>query len=105
MNTNDRLEKIEKQLELLILKVDIICDKLTHNEKVQNSKIDHRTEDELFNEAKTVVIKANEASASILQRRLSIGYARAARILDLLETEGVIGPSYGAKPRKVLIKK
>ncbi|MBU0998751.1 hypothetical protein KKG24_00360 [Patescibacteria group bacterium] len=105
MNKDDRLEKIEKQLELLIRKVDIIYRKLMHGDKLQNQKLDHRTEDELFNEAKAVVIKFGEGSASILQRRLSIGYARAARILDLLEAEGVIGPSYGAKPRKVLIKK
>lgn len=102
---NEKIEKIEKQLELLILKVDTICDKLAHNEKVQNQKLDHRTEDELFSEARAVIIKANEASASILQRKLKVGYARVARLLDMLEEDGAIGPSRGAKLRKVLIKK
>jgi len=60
-------------------------------------------EDELYNEAREIVIQAGKASASLLQRRLKVGYARAARLLDLLEEEGVIGPADGAKPREVLI--
>lgn len=61
-------------------------------------------EDDLFNEAKDVVVKAQKASASLLQRRLRIGYARAARLLDMLEERGIVGPQDGAKPRKVLLK-
>ncbi len=60
--------------------------------------------DDLFSEAVEVVSTAGKASASLLQRRLSIGYARAARILDELEAEGVIGPAQGSKPRDILIK-
>ena len=48
-------------------------------------------------------MKAGKASASLLQRRLRVGYARAARILDLLEEMGIIGPAEGAKPREILI--
>jgi S-DNA-T family DNA segregation ATPase FtsK/SpoIIIE len=59
--------------------------------------------DELLDEARELIIKAGKASASYLQRHLRIGYARAARILDLLEAEGVIGPVDGAKPRELLI--
>ncbi|RJQ37895.1 hypothetical protein C4559_02805 [Candidatus Microgenomates bacterium] len=62
-------------------------------------------EDELLEEAKKVVASYDRASASLLQRRLQIGYARAARILDELEKAGVVGPGEGAKPREVLIKK
>lgn len=58
--------------------------------------------DELMPEAKEVILQAGKASASLLQRRLKIGYARAARILDLLEAEGFIGPGEGAKPREIL---
>ncbi len=61
-------------------------------------------DDSLYEEAKRVVIEANKASASLLQRRLRVGYARAARLLDLLEERGVIGPGEGAKPRKVYLK-
>ena len=58
-------------------------------------------EDDLFEEAKDVVMKAGKASASLLQRRLRVGYARAARLLDILEDKGIIGPGDGAKPRDV----
>jgi S-DNA-T family DNA segregation ATPase FtsK/SpoIIIE len=60
-------------------------------------------EDELYNDAKEIVVMAGKASASLLQRRLRVGYARAARLLDMLEEEGVIGPAEGAKPRDVMI--
>ena len=60
-------------------------------------------EDELLEQAKEQVARAGKASASLLQRRLRIGYARAARLLDLLEEQGIIGPSNGAKPREVLL--
>ena len=60
-------------------------------------------DDELYNDAREVVIQAGKASASLLQRRLKVGYARAARLLDLLEEERVIGPGDGAKPRDVLV--
>ncbi|PIR88921.1 MAG: cell division protein FtsK [Candidatus Harrisonbacteria bacterium CG10_big_fil_rev_8_21_14_0_10_40_38] len=59
--------------------------------------------DELYNEAVSVVREAQKASASFLQRRLKVGYARAARLLDLMEEKGVIGPGEGAKPREVFI--
>jgi S-DNA-T family DNA segregation ATPase FtsK/SpoIIIE len=61
-------------------------------------------DDDLYDEAKEVVMAAGKASASLLQRRLRVGYARAARLLDILEEKGVIGPGEGAKPRQVLIK-
>lgn len=58
-------------------------------------------DDELFDAAKEEVIRAGKASASLLQRRLRVGYARAARLLDLLEEQNIIGPGDGAKPREV----
>jgi len=61
-------------------------------------------DDELYEEAKSLVIKTGKASSSYLQRRFRIGYARAARLLDILEERGVVGPGEGAKPREVLIK-
>jgi len=59
--------------------------------------------DDLYDEAKQVVLQYKKASASLLQRRLQVGYARAARLLDLLETNGIIGPGDGAKPRDILV--
>ena len=61
-------------------------------------------DDDLYGEAKETVILAGKASASLLQRRLRVGYARAARLLDILEENGVIGPGDGAKPREVYIR-
>lgn len=62
-------------------------------------------EDEMYDEAVEVVRQAQKASASLLQRRLAIGYARAARLLDIMEEKGVVGPGEGAKPREVFIEK
>ncbi len=60
--------------------------------------------DPLFEDAVRLILSANNASASFLQRKLSIGYARAARILDELQQAGIIGGADGAKPREILIK-
>jgi S-DNA-T family DNA segregation ATPase FtsK/SpoIIIE len=59
-------------------------------------------QDELFDEALLIVTDMGRASTSVLQRRLSIGYGRAAKILDMMERRGFIGPAEGSKPRKVL---
>jgi DNA segregation ATPase FtsK/SpoIIIE, S-DNA-T family len=61
-------------------------------------------QDDLFEEAVRTVCQYDRASASLLQRRLRIGYARAARILDELEAAGVVGVGDGAKPRDVLVR-
>ncbi|MCC7357802.1 DNA translocase FtsK 4TM domain-containing protein [Candidatus Uhrbacteria bacterium] len=58
--------------------------------------------DPLIHDAMEEITRAGKASASLLQRRLKVGYARAARILDLLERDGFIGPADGAKPREIL---
>jgi DNA segregation ATPase FtsK/SpoIIIE, S-DNA-T family len=83
-----------------------------YNESILTFRSSHRggmvgeeglEEDDLYEEAVNEVIRAGKASASLLQRRLRVGYARAARLLDILEQQGVIGPPEGAKPRDVLI--
>lgn len=61
--------------------------------------------DPLFDRAKEIVVKYQKGSASLLQRRLRVGYPRAARILDSLTREGVVGPSQGSKAREVLVSK
>jgi len=60
--------------------------------------------DEFFEEAVRTICQYDRASASLLQRRLRIGYARAARLLDELEMAGIVGPGEGSKPRDVLVK-
>jgi S-DNA-T family DNA segregation ATPase FtsK/SpoIIIE len=65
---------------------------------------DDKDDDPMVEEARQIVIASKKASTSYLQRRLSIGYSRAARIIDLLEERGVIGPPNGSKPRDVYEK-
>ncbi|CAM3388443.1 DNA translocase FtsK [Hydrogenibacillus schlegelii] len=60
-------------------------------------------DDELFPRAVALVVETKSASVSLLQRRFAIGYARAARLIDLMERHGIVGPYEGAKPRKVLV--
>lgn len=65
---------------------------------------DEDEEDELYEEARDTVIKAGKGSTSYLQRKLRIGYSRAARLMDMLEDNGVVGPQDGSKPREVLVE-
>ena len=65
-------------------------------------KSEKEEDDELYSEAKRTVIEAGRASTSYLQRKLGVGYARAARLMDILEERGIIGPSDGAKPRTII---
>jgi S-DNA-T family DNA segregation ATPase FtsK/SpoIIIE len=60
-------------------------------------------EDELFNDAVSIIINSKQASISILQRKLRIGYTRAARLIDVMEKRGIVGPYDGRNPRKILI--
>jgi len=74
------------------------------NDSVKLLPIDTRDNDDLYNEAKELVLQHRKASASFIQRKLRIGYARAAHLLDMLEDNKVIGPSNGSEPREVLIE-
>jgi S-DNA-T family DNA segregation ATPase FtsK/SpoIIIE len=67
---------------------------------IESERLDD--DDELYEEARVTVMQAGKASTSFLQRKLRIGYARAARLMDMLEERGVIGPGEGAKPREVI---
>lgn len=61
--------------------------------------------DERYDEAVTMVCESGQASISMVQRRLRIGYNRAARLIELMEKEGIVGPADGARPREVLVRK
>ncbi|WP_249435642.1 DNA translocase FtsK [Paenibacillus sp. Marseille-Q4541] len=77
--------------ESLVPEID---DSLQQTEEVQ---------DELYDQAVQIIIEAKQASVSLLQRRMRVGYTRAARLIDSMEARGVIGPYEGSKPREVLI--
>jgi S-DNA-T family DNA segregation ATPase FtsK/SpoIIIE len=61
--------------------------------------------DEMYDEAVRVVVEIGKASTSTLQRRLRLGYGRAARLIDMMERDGIVGPADGSKPREVLKRK
>jgi S-DNA-T family DNA segregation ATPase FtsK/SpoIIIE len=79
-----------------------------YSEELNNTKskdlVTEESEDELYDQAKEIVLRAKQASTSLLQRRLKVGYSRAARLLDDMELRGVVGPADGNKPRKILVQ-
>lgn len=64
---------------------------------------DGENDDELFDEAARLVVSEGQGSASFLQRRLRVGFSRAARLIDMMEQDGILGPPQGSKPREVLV--
>ena len=104
-------EEVKKVVEFLKDQVEEVPagEEIFEEHSVQDEfdfgDIDVEGDDPLYNEARDLVIEAGKASASYFQRRLKVGYARAARLLDILEERGVIGPGEGAKPREILVRK
>ncbi|MGX7197506.1 DNA translocase FtsK [Enterococcus olivae] len=76
---------------------------MVSEEEVSSGSSSSEPQDELYDQAKELVVEMQTASVSLLQRRFRIGYNRAARLVDELEANGVVGPSEGSKPRKVLV--
>lgn len=97
---NDK--EIERVMEFIKKQAQPIFNEEILKEQ-QKSRGINTDKDEFYDEAVKVVMEANQASASILQRRLRLGYTRAARIIDEMEFEGLLGPFEGSKPRKILI--
>ncbi|MDX8418197.1 FtsK/SpoIIIE family DNA translocase [Absicoccus intestinalis] len=69
----------------------------------QGGQVKAVSSDPMYEDVKKFVIQSNRASTSLIQRRFSVGYSRAARLMDSLEKEGIIGPANGSKPRKILV--
>ena len=70
--------------------------------EVDGSNPDPEENDPLFNDAVQLVFEFGKASTSLLQRRLRIGYGRAAHLIDLMERDGLVGPADGSRPRELL---
>ena len=79
-------------------------DRMTDLESLENSNAGMEL-DSLYEQAQEVILSTGNASTTFLQRKLKIGYARAASLMDQLEKNGIIGPSEGAKPRKIFARK
>ncbi len=116
MEHKDEIEALRLQLDELKEQVERLSEKQNSQYTdlmLQLKKIeDHFAsaditiidEDAMYEEAKELIIEHQTASTSLLQRTLNIGYSRAARLMDLLEENEVVGPMEGAKPRKILIQ-
>jgi S-DNA-T family DNA segregation ATPase FtsK/SpoIIIE len=107
ISENETLELFEKLAFHQKEQFTAIVMALRENEKESCANCDEDgeddTDDDLYAEAKRIVIEAEQASTSYLQRKLGVGYARAARLMDKLEEGGVIGPSKGAARRAVIM--
>ncbi len=107
-------EELEKIVNYTVSQQKAMYDEkfmdLTSSAKEQDNaggsikEVEEEYDDPLYNDIVEFVITQGKASASLLQRRFKLGYNRAARIVDLLEERGIIGPQNGSKPREVLVK-
>jgi S-DNA-T family DNA segregation ATPase FtsK/SpoIIIE len=77
---------------------------ITAEEKTATGDVE-MDKDDLYDEAARIVVQSGQASISYLQRRLRIGFSRAARLVDMMEMEGLVSPAAGGKPREVLVDK
>ena len=94
--------EIERIVDFIKSQAEPIYDEEILKEQ-QKSLMANGEKDELYEEAVRIIMESNQASVSILQRRMRLGYTRAARIIDTMEQEGLIGPFEGSKPRKILV--
>jgi len=95
--------EIERVVEFIKAQGEPAYDDQILKEQQKNSLANGGEKDELYDEAVRVIMESNQASVSILQRRMRLGYTRAARIIDIMELEGLVGPYEGSKPRRILV--
>jgi len=79
-------------------------EKITKARSIEQSDTDSTEHDERYDDAVALVTRTRQASISMIQRHLRVGYNRAARMIEVMEKEGVVGPSDGVKPREVLVR-
>ena len=100
----DRIYKKKDELgEELTESLDGSLGTIGSSDQVDFSSVENEDEDSLYSEVKDFVFQTRKASASLLQRKFRIGYNRAARLIDCLERDGIVGPADGAKPREILM--
>ena len=107
--SEDEVKKVVEYLRKAY--IDEIPDTINLSAKIEkgggglfSDSLEGGEDDDLYEDARITVMESGKASTSYLQRKLGIGYARAAKLIDMLEERGVVGPGNGAKPRDVLEK-
>lgn len=105
MGVMEELEKKIEALEKRILKLERFLENLPAFADLEDEEEAEEHVDEFYEKAVMLVIQYDKASSSMLQRRLQIGFNRAARILEQLEKNGIVGPGDGSEPREVLVNK
>jgi DNA segregation ATPase FtsK/SpoIIIE, S-DNA-T family len=112
--STQEVRKVTNAIKLDLAEEPVYNDEITDTEKTANVTLpgvkptggdsnNGGGDEEMIKQAARVVVETGRASASLLQRRLSLGYARAARIIDMLEERGFVGPAAGAKPRDIFV--
>ena len=108
---HDRVAELEQEVAKIVehLKdqAQPIFDKQVVQDRTEKRELAELEQeiDAMYDDAVRIVVEMGKASTSTLQRRLRIGYGRAARLLDIMEREGIVGPPDGSKPRVVLKRK
>ncbi|MEK7538743.1 MAG: DNA translocase FtsK [Patescibacteria group bacterium] len=111
MPNQEKIKTLEKEVVELSKKIELLNTRTNAQYTEIMSKLDGASQENtmddetLYAEAKKIVIASQKASVSFLQRKLKIGYARAARLVDTLEENSVVGPGQGAVSREILAKK
>ena len=95
-------KEIERVVDFIKAQAEPVYDEEILKGQQKSAQINGE-KDELYEQAVRVIMESNQASVSILQRRMRLGYTRAARIIDMMEQEGMVGSFEGSKPRKILI--
>jgi len=96
-------KEIERVVEFVKKQGDPVYNETILKDKQASGSGNAADKDEFYDEAVRIIMESNQASVSILQRRMRLGYTRAARIIDMMETDGLVGPFEGSKPRKILV--
>jgi len=97
--------EIERVIDFISKQAEPVYDDEIIKSQEQSAILGNFEKDELFDTAVKLVLESQQASVSILQRRLRLGYTRAARLIDMMEQEGIVGPFRGSKPREILVDK
>jgi S-DNA-T family DNA segregation ATPase FtsK/SpoIIIE len=96
-------KEIEKVVDFIKEQAEPVYNEQILQEQQKSALAKNGEKDELYDEAVRVVMETNQASVSILQRRIRLGYTRAARIIDMMELDGLVGPFEGSKARRILV--